>query len=288
MERKYDQILGIHITSTSIHRVLAFVRSSLIKKDKFYIVTPNPEIVLRAQKDKKLARILNNAPILIPDGVGLSQAAKFLSLRTINNRGFSAPLYFIQGIWVGLATFFDKKWLFEELEPIKGRDMFMELVRLANKKGWKVYLLGGEHGEGEETAKKLERSYKGVKFAWAQGPIFDEEGLAISIPAREEEKKVVESINNFRPDLLFVALEPPKQEKWIDKRLPELNIGGAMVVGGTFRYIAGQAKLPPKWMEGVGLEWAWRLLTEPWRLGRIINAAIVFPWRVFLFKLRNF
>ncbi|MEK7550393.1 MAG: WecB/TagA/CpsF family glycosyltransferase, partial [Patescibacteria group bacterium] len=74
---------------------------------------------------------------------------------------------------------------------------------------------------------------------------------------------------------------------WIYKNLSKLNIGGAMAVGGTFRYLSGFSKLPPKWMEKLGLEWVWRFLTEPKRIFRIFNAFPLFPIRVWIHKLKT-
>jgi N-acetylglucosaminyldiphosphoundecaprenol N-acetyl-beta-D-mannosaminyltransferase len=82
-----------------------------------------------------------------------------------------------------------------------------------------------------------------------------------------------------------VAFNNPKQEIWIYKNLKSLTVGGAMAVGGTFRYIAGLSKLPSAWMEKAGLEWLYRLITEPYRLRRVLNAFPVFPLRVFLYKV---
>jgi N-acetylglucosaminyldiphosphoundecaprenol N-acetyl-beta-D-mannosaminyltransferase len=96
---------------------------------------------------------------------------------------------------------------------------------------------------------------------------------------------VVRQINTFKPQLLFVAFGNPKQEIWIHNNLPKLNVGGAMAVGGAFRYVAGISKLPPKWMAACGLEWLWRLITEPKRISRILNAVIVFPLKIILYKL---
>src|SRR3990172_5074368 len=112
MDRKYGEILGISISSTSRGKVLAFVRSRLTNKRKFYIVTPNPEIVLASQKDKKLAKIINHATLALADGVGISQSAKFLTLSAPKNTLLRVPFCFFQGLWVGLATFLDKEWLF--------------------------------------------------------------------------------------------------------------------------------------------------------------------------------
>jgi N-acetylglucosaminyldiphosphoundecaprenol N-acetyl-beta-D-mannosaminyltransferase len=81
--------------------------------------------------------------------------------------------------------------------------------------------------------------------------------------------------------LLFVAFGNPKQEIWIHNNFQKLDIGGAMAVGGAFRYVAGTSSLPPKWMERGGLEWVWRLVTEPARISRIFRAFPMFPLRIF-------
>jgi N-acetylglucosaminyldiphosphoundecaprenol N-acetyl-beta-D-mannosaminyltransferase len=84
-----------------------------------------------------------------------------------------------------------------------------------------------------------------------------------------------------------VGFGAPKQEKWIYKWLPKLRVGGAMAVGGTFAYLSGQSKLPPKWMEERGLEWLWRLLNEPRRALRILKAVILFPLKISWYKFHQ-
>ena len=78
----------------------------------------------------------------------------------------------------------------------------------------------------------------------------------------------------------------PKQEKWIYKNVKKLDVKGIIAVGGTFDYVFGKASLPPKWMEEAGLEWLWRLLHEPKRVFRILNAVVIFPLKVWRSKLR--
>ena len=81
-------------------------------------------------------------------------------------------------------------------------------------------------------------------------------------------------------------MNTPKQEKWIYRNFFRItNANGAMTVGGTYNYIAGNIKMPPRWMEKLGLEWLCRLIQEPRRIKRIINAVIAFPITVFLAKL---
>lgn len=285
-ERKYGKIFNIGLNSTSKEKVLTFVRDCLARKAKFSIVTPNPEIILAAQGDKNLKEALNKASLAIPDGVGLSQAARFLSLPAPKNIILRVLICFIQGLWVGLATFLARSWVQEALPTIKGRQLFMEVIKLANKKGWRVFFFGGEHGEARASAERLQRSLKRIKIAHAAGPGVDNSGKARTEIDAVIEKDCIRQINEFNPHILFVAFNTPKQEKWLFKWLPSLNIGGGMVVGGTFRYISGQAKLPPKWMEEYGLEWVWRLIREPWRVKRVLTAFPVFPAKVFLFRLR--
>ena len=180
------------------------------------------------------------------------------------------------------------KFAIPDLQIIKGRELFSELIKLANEKGWKVFLLGGLEDEAAIAKLKIVNSLKigncKLKIESDGGPKLDNNAR----PATEVDKKIeheaIEKINRFAPQLLFVAFGNPKQEIWVHRNYSKLNIGGAMAVGGVFRYQAGLASLPPKWMASLGLEWLWRLFTEPHRLGRIWNAVIVFPLKVFLSK----
>ena len=251
--QRQAKILGIKMDSTRLTRVIARVRWFISHNKKFYIVTPNPELVLMAQDDEGLGKALNAAKISIPDGVGLRFASKFL--------------------------------FGEDIDIIPGRKLFESLIKLANKMGWRVFFLGGRDDEAEKAAYKLRLNYKKIKIESFRGPILDNEAEPVSEVNRLMLFDAIVKINDFKPHLLFVAFGNPKQEKWIRSNLGRLRVGGAMAVGGTFRYVAGMSKTPPEWMERVGLEWFWRLLTEPKRLGRIINAVIVFPWKVFLYKI---
>ncbi len=249
---EFGKIMEINVNSTSVASLLTRVEYLLSHNQRFYIVTPNPELILMAQTNKKLKKALDNAAISIPDGIGLKVAIPSLRI-------------------------------------IKGREFFGELVKLSNRRHWKVFLLGGLGEEAKLAKLKIENSMKNkncaLKIESARGPTLDKEGNPVSENDRKLEKEVIDQINKFNPQLLFVAFGNPKQEIWIEKNLSRLNVGGAMAVGGTFRYIAGNSKLPPKWMSQAGLEWLWRGLTEPMRIGRIFRAVIIFPLKVFQSKL---
>lgn len=195
--------------------------------------------------------------VFTPNPEILLEASRDINFKKILNLGdINVP----DGVGLKIAA--------PSLNIIKGRQLFLELVALARKKNRKVFFVGG----------------KGIKNV-TTGPLLNKNGEPISEKDRKIEIELVEKINKFKPDLLFVGFGMPKQEKWISKWLPKLEVGGAMAVGGTFDYVFGKAILPPVWIGKAGLEWLWRALHEPKRVLRILNAVIVFPLKVLFFKL---
>ena len=284
---KIGNILGINVLSSPKDELLARIELDLTHNVKFYIVTPNPELIVMAQKNRELKKALNSAKYPIPDAIGISQAAKFLSFNLPRNKALRVVVGFFEGLAVGLSTFINKKWLTSDITPIKGRFFFNDLVNLANDHKWKVFLLGGEGDEAEIASRVVKKKYKKIQIEYSPGPKFYKNGDAVTEVDKRVQKDVIDKINKFNPKLLFVAFGNPKQEIWIYKNFEKLDIGGAMAVGGTLRYVSGLSKLPPKWIENAGLEWLWRLITEPWRFKRILNAWPVFPWKVFLSKISS-
>jgi len=278
-------ILGVRIDSKPLHRVLRSVRSRISERKKFYITTPNPEIIIKAQEDKDFLEILNSSDLSIPDGIGIAVANKFLSLPTPARLARKVLTFLAQGLGVGFSTIFDREWVIQDANIIRGRDLFMELIKLANKKRWKVFLLGDREGSAEKTKNQLALSYKSVKLFANPGPNLDEKAKPKTKTDKKIEKYAINKINEVKPQLLFVAFGAPKQEKWLAKHKNRLKFNGAMTVGGTFDYLTGKAKLPPKWIEDRGLEWFWRMVNEPNRVKRIFKAVAVFGFEVFLYKL---
>lgn len=285
--QKKPYILNIKVDSTQAFEVLSFVRSSLENHKKFFIVTPNPEIVLNAQGDPMFAKILNSADISLPDGVGLLAANRFFSLPNPKNRTIRLISLVAQGLGIGFSILFDRNWLAGDLKLLRGREIFLELTALANKFSWKVYLLGGEQEEAKGAKRELQKIYKKAKFRAAGGPVLNKNGVPVDSSQKVVERQVVQEINELKPQLLFVGFGAPKQEKWTYRWLPKLSVGGAMVVGGTFKYISGQAKLPPKFFADSGLEWLWRLLTGSQKFQRINAAIFEFPLKIFWKKFQS-
>jgi N-acetylglucosaminyldiphosphoundecaprenol N-acetyl-beta-D-mannosaminyltransferase len=292
IDRKYGQIIGINILSNqhdgvleNIDQILSHNRALRDDRARFSVVTVNPELVLMSQKNRELKKSVNGSTFPIPEAIGIVHAYKFLSLPLSGGKYGRFIKGILQGMTVGAATFFNRKWLTREIKPVKGRVFFVSLIKLAERRSYRVFLLGGEGSEGNLTANNLRAKYHDLKITSDKGPMLDADAKPITPGDKIKEKNAIDMINKFKPHLLFVSFGNPKQEIWIRKNLGKLNIGGAMAVGGTFRYLAGFAPLPPKWIEKNGLEWAWRLVTEPTRIKRILNATIIFPWKVFRFKM---
>jgi N-acetylglucosaminyldiphosphoundecaprenol N-acetyl-beta-D-mannosaminyltransferase len=284
--QKQGLIFNIPLNSTPKSLLLRQIRAKVARREQFLLFTPHPEMVLTSIYDREFLDILKRASFLVPDGVGIIMANKFLSLPRIKNKFLKPLVYLFQGLGVGLSAFINRDWLYKEGKPIKGRKLFSDLIALANKKGWRVFLLGGMGNEAKEAAESLKISYKSLKVTTFEGPVLNTQGEPIDSAEGKKELEAIKKINEFGPVLTFVAFGAPKGEVWSTKYLSKLKTGGIMSVGGTFNYFAGNMSLPPRWMEK-NFEWLWRVIQEPKRITRIFKAVVVFPIKVFGYKIRN-
>jgi len=259
LPKKSAEVLGISLSGTTKEGLLWLASEKIARGSKFLIVTPNPEIVVLAQKDTELAKIINGARVSLPDGVGLLQANKLLN----------------------------KKSRAADLNRIKGREAFLWLLELSNRKKYKVFFLGGRSGVIKKSIEKVRRHYPNIKIDGHAGPHLDSSANPVTQIDNDVEREVVSILRRRKPDLLFIAFGAPKQEKWAAKWMRKLPVKGVMVVGGTLDVFSGVKTLPPHWMAEAGLEWLWRLAQEPSRLPRVVNAVLVFPLFVARHSLRR-
>lgn len=279
--RKHVKILGIKIDSTSKESVLREIQTRLVKKQKFYIATPNPEQILIAQKDEQFKEILNSADISIPDGIGLVAANKFYSLPRPENIIRRAFVLLMQGFGVGFSIIFDRRWIESEMHLIKGREIFLELIKIANKKELRVILVGDNLQSAQKTVKKLRQNFIKLNITGLTGPDLDDNGETKTTRDKDLENKAVKRINELKPDLLFIGFRAPVQEKWLYRWYNKLEFVCGMVVGGTFDYISGKKRTPPYWIDDIGMEWLWRVYIGDQKLKRIIKAFPEFPLRIY-------
>ncbi|RMG77925.1 MAG: glycosyltransferase [Chloroflexi bacterium] len=283
--RDFYTILNCKVGSTPIHLLLKDVRECLTISDSRFMMTPNSENVLGVYRDRNLQKLLEGVDYAPVDSIGLAAAVVYMNQKLPQNHLLRVPVMILQGIYVGLLVLLRPQSLQKRVPVMKGRQLFWELLQIADEKKWRVYLLGGKSDEAERASKIVSEKYKNVAVRFSSGPMLDEKAMPQTQRDRVINDEVLHEISQFKPHLLFVAFNFPKQERWLARHLPELPVGLGMTVGGTFNYVSGRSLLPPKAIEKLGFEWLWRLATEPWRLRRVLNAVVIFPLNVFMYRL---
>lgn len=228
------KIMGVNVGSTTMTEMVEEVRKALKEKKQTAIYTPNTEIVMMAKENKDICDLINRADLIIPDGIGLIYASKI------------------------------KK------KPLKGRvtgfHLSEEMIKICAQEGYSLYILGGKEGTASKAAQNIKMKYPQIKIVGTHNGYF--KGTHIGHEGHEEEKRVIQDINESGADILFVCLGAPKQEIWIDKNRDKVNCSVMIGNGGTVDVLAGEVKLAPKIYQKLGLEWLYRLLKQPSRIKR--------------------
>ncbi len=169
----------------------------------------------------------------------------------------SAELATPDSVGVMLGGKFQKKPF---KERIQGQAYFRKVLETAEKKGWTIYLLGGKGNTAEKAMQNVTSIYPDLKIVGYHEGFFE----------NDTEQDVIDEINRLKPNILFVGMGAPRQEKWIYNHKDELKVDVAAGQGGTFDYEAGNIKRAPKWIQKIGFEWLWRLILQPSRIKRMI------------------
>lgn len=157
-------------------------------------------------------------------------------------------------------------------DNVNGTDLFPLLCARAVTEGWRLGFLGSGSDVVEQLVEKTSQRYPGLQIVFARDGYFTD----------VEQSEVVAAISEARPDILLVGLGAPRQEKWIDANLAQLDVGIAVGVGGLFDFYAEKVRRAPKFVRRIGLEWTWRMAQEPGRLWRrYLLGNPVFLWRAF-------
>ncbi len=244
-------ICGVQIDSINFPEAIKAIEELAIRKSQSLIVTPNIDHIVRFQKDKEFKKIYEAASLVLPDGMPVLWAAKFLGILL--------------------------------KEKISGSDLFLKLCEGATGKGSKLFFLGGKEGAAAKAAEVLKAKYPAIQIVGIYCPPFGFEN------ENKENNKIVEMIKNSRPDILFVGVGSPKQEKWIYNHKDEYQVPVSIGIGATFDFVSGMIKRAPVWMQEAGFEWFWRFMMEPKRLWkRYLIDDPVFFWLVLKQKLGLF
>ncbi|WXR62276.1 WecB/TagA/CpsF family glycosyltransferase [Peptostreptococcaceae bacterium AGR-M142] len=235
MFEKID-ILGLNICRVNMKDAMNFVKIAIEKKQKSIIFTPNSEIVMVANKDEEFKNILNKADLLVPDGIGLVLASKYL-----------------------------KK---ELQERVTGIDLMEEMLKYANQEKKSIYILGAKEGVAKKACENIKLKYNNIDVKGSYHGYF--KGFHIGMKNHIEEQLVLKEINEKKPDILFVAFGAPKQEKWINEFKDEIGANIFIGVGGSIDVYAGNVKRAPKIYQKLCIEWLYRVIKEPFRIKRIM------------------
>lgn len=235
-------ILGVNILVADMERMVDFVEKNIRKLKGEYVCVSNGHTTVTAFEDEEYRRIQNGAVLNFPDGEPLSIVSR--------RRGF------------------------KEAQRVTGPD-FMEQMFLKGHEGdgLRHFFYGGSQDTLDTLKTVLEEKYHGIQIAGMYSPPYR--------PLTEEEdKEAVKIINESNPDIIWVGLGAPKQEKWMADHKEKVS-GLMFGVGAGFDYHAGKLKRAPKWMQKISMEWFMRLLQDPKRLWkRYLVTNIKFIWYI--------
>ncbi len=224
-------IVGAQIDCYSFEEVVDITLDrALAGSAPAYIVTPNAQHINNLQTDSLFRKIYSKAFLVVPDGVSIIWAAKFLK----------TPL---KG-------------------KVSGSNLFEKLCERGASRSLRIFLLGGRPQAADRAAEILQQRYPGLQIAgtYCPPPGFESEP--------HEMAAIDRAIVDTAPDILFVGLGSPKQEKWIYDRYQYLKVPVSIGIGVSFEFVSGMVKRAPVWMQQSGLEWLFRMLVEPKRLWR--------------------
>lgn len=265
------RVLGVKIDKITKDQIIEKIDHFLKFKKKCFIITPNPEFLMTAQKDNKFKDILNKANLAAPDGIGLLWASSFLKSKS--------RFLYLSALFYGLMLIIYPECCQKIIpERISGTDLVLDIAKICEQKNRTLFLLGAKEGIARACALKLVKKYPNLRIA----------GTFSGNPSKKNDSRIIEIINKAQPDVLLVAYGHPRQEKWINRNLNKLDsVKIAMGVGGAFDYISGKVKRAPKIFRMAGLEWFYRVIRQPWRLNRIITATWRFSNEVIKYKISN-
>ena len=236
------KILGIPFSLRSKKETYQTIHSLLQTKRHIRIFTPNPEMLWNAHRDPVLHRDLLDADLLLPDGMGIILASRI--------QGTPLP------------------------QRITGIDTGEWLLRYAAKHDLSVFLLGGRQGVADRAKRALTARMPSLRICGTHHGFFDPQKRS------PENQSVLQAIKAADPDLLFVCLGSPRQERWITENVPSLlHMRLAIGLGGALDVWSGAVRRAPQAVQHCGMEWLWRALQEPKRIGRL-RYLPCFLWKI--------
>jgi len=222
-------VLGVGISAINRPIALETIERWIDRRSPHYVTVTGVHGVMESQRDPELMRIHNSAGMVTPDGMPM--------------------------VWISRMRGF------RHVSRVYGPDLMLDVCARSTETGWRHFLYGGAEGVADLLSQKLRHRFPGIQIAGTFCPPFR--------PMSEsEDRDLVDRINAARPDIVWVGLSTPKQEYWMSRHVGRLQAPVLIGVGAAFDFIACLKPQAPVWMQHAGLEWLFRLATEPRRLGR--------------------
>ncbi len=223
-------LLGVTVNVVQIPRIVEQIERWIETRTAGrFVSAANTHVVMEAQHDASFKQIINSANLCAPDGMPLIWYGRY--------RGHSLP------------------------RRAYGPELMITFCRETAAKGYRHFLFGGDPDASNQLVKFLRQACPGIQIAGAYSPPFRP-------LTQKEDDEIVERINRAEPDILWVGLGCPKQERWIHDHRQRLVVPVMVAIGQAFDILSGRKKPAPAWMQEKGLEWCFRLLQEPRRLWR--------------------
>lgn len=254
-EQRTVNILGFNLFGSDFASLLKTIKHQLTQKDESKIIfTPNAEQLVQAAQNPNFSRYLQQADLLLPDGMSLVWASWLLALF-----GRSRPIF----------------------KRLTGVDLAQKLLELARQQQFQVLVIGGEGYHqlvvpGKKSSKHCQLYHLSDNLLWTPG--FQDR----TQPTKPEQDNLAKILQNLQPTVVLVALGAPYQEKWLSEHRQLLNsaqVKLALSVGGAMDILLGRLNRAPVLMRWLGLEWLYRLVQEPWRWRRQLRL-FKFGWLV--------
>ena len=222
---QFVNIFGLDIANITMQEACELaIEYANMKGNYRAIFTPNANMVVQAIEDDSFHKILSRADLLIPDGISLVIASRFIG----------SPLK----------------------EKVSGSTFFIKSCESFVNNNKKVFFLGAAEGVALEAAKKLKLKFPKLNVIACYSPPFGFENNQV------ENKKIIEMLKNSSPDVLFVAMSNGRGEKWIIENKEKYNIPCSIQVGAAFDFCSGIKNIPPEFIKKIGFAWLWRLLSD--------------------------
>ena len=236
-------LLGVVVNNVTSAQAIQAIDGFVASRKPHKIIVANAAKLVKARKDPELLRALHTSSFVTADGISIVLGARIMGVKLAERVTGS-----------------------EHLVPFS--------CELAAKKAYSVFFLGAGPGVAEKASEVLALRFPGLRVAGTYSPAYN------VLNDQGETDRSIRLVRDASPDILFVALGTPKQEKWISRNMERLGVPVTIGVGATLDFIAGVVACPPAWVHGVGFAWLYRLLHDPRRLWRRNLEGVIFLWLV--------